>query len=44
MLALASEIVSAYVSNNRVPPAELPALIESVHAALGGIANGSGGR
>ena len=42
ILALASEIVSAYLSNNRVPPADLPALIGSVHAALGGIVNGTG--
>ena len=41
MLALASDIVSAYVSNNRVSPAELPALIGSVHAALGSIAGGT---
>lgn len=31
---LASDIVSAYVSNNSVPVAELPALIGNVHAAL----------
>lgn len=31
---LAADIVSAYVSNNSVPLAELPALIGSVHAAL----------
>ena len=42
MLGLASEIVAAYVSNNRVPPAELPGLIGSVHAALNGIAGGTG--
>ena len=41
MLGLASEIVSAYVSNNRVPAAELPGLIGSVHAALNGIARGT---
>ncbi len=40
-LGLASEIVAAYVSNNRVPAAELPALIGSVHAALNGIARGT---
>ena len=40
MLGLASEIVAAYVSNNRVSAAELPGLIGSVHAALHGIAGG----
>jgi predicted transcriptional regulator len=33
-LKRASDIVSAYVSNNAVPASELPALIESVHQAL----------
>src|SRR5579863_1628374 len=33
-LELASEIVAAFVSNNALPMAELPALIESVYAAL----------
>lgn len=33
---LAGEIVSAYVSNNHIAPADLPALIASVHAAMGG--------
>ncbi len=31
---LAADIVSAYVSNNSVPQADLPALIHSVHTAL----------
>jgi predicted transcriptional regulator len=31
---LAAEIVSAFVSNNSVPAADLPALIGNVHAAL----------
>lgn len=31
---LAADIVSAFVSRNSVPPAELPNLIGSVHAAL----------
>ena len=44
MLGLASEIVAAYVSNNRVPAAELPGLIVSVHAALNGIAGGPAAR
>jgi predicted transcriptional regulator len=33
-IGLAAEIVSAFVSNNSVPVAELPGLIGSVHAAL----------
>jgi len=37
---LAAEIVSAFVSNNSVPLAELPALIASVHSALAKVANG----
>ncbi|WP_147026442.1 MucR family transcriptional regulator [Methylobacterium oxalidis] len=32
---MVAEIVSAYVSNNSVPPVELPGLIASVHGALG---------
>lgn len=42
MLGLASEIVAAYVSNNRMPASELSALIGTVHAALNGIASGTG--
>ncbi|WP_342165684.1 MucR family transcriptional regulator [Methylobacterium sp. SD21] len=30
----ASDVISAYVANNPLPAAELPALISSVHAAL----------
>lgn len=41
-LALASEIVAAYVANNSIPGPELPKLIGSVHAALLGLHNGSG--
>ncbi|MBX3576097.1 MAG: MucR family transcriptional regulator [Rhizobiaceae bacterium] len=33
-VALASDIVVAYVSNNSVPRAELPALIADIHAAI----------
>jgi predicted transcriptional regulator len=33
-IELAADIVSAFVSNNSVKPAELPALIGSVHTAL----------
>ncbi|MBB3971607.1 MucR family transcriptional regulator [Hansschlegelia beijingensis] len=39
-VGLAADIVGAYVSNNSVPAAELPALIQSVHAALGATARG----
>jgi predicted transcriptional regulator len=41
ILRLASEIVSAYVSNNSVPVGELPGMIKSVHYALGGLNGGS---
>ncbi|MEL6768090.1 MAG: MucR family transcriptional regulator [Pseudomonadota bacterium] len=34
ILALTSDIVAAHVSNNPVPPAELPGLIESVFETL----------
>ncbi|MGU3668414.1 MucR family transcriptional regulator [Methylobacterium sp. A49B] len=37
LVALTADIVSAYVSNNRVPPAEMPALLSSVHAAVAGL-------
>jgi predicted transcriptional regulator len=37
---LAAGIVSAYVSNNTVAAAELPALINEVHAALTRVARG----
>jgi predicted transcriptional regulator len=33
-LRLTADIVAAFVSNNALPAVELPALIESVHAAL----------
>ena len=33
-IELAADIVSAYVSNNSVPSAELPSLISDIHAAL----------
>ena len=38
LLKLASEIVAAYVSNNTVPVDDLPSMIKSVHATLGGLA------
>lgn len=40
IVSLAADIVSAYVSNNPVPPAELPNLIASVHRSLTGLGNG----
>ena len=40
-VALSAEVVSAFVSNNSVPVAELPGLISSVHAGLVRIANGT---
>lgn len=39
-IELAADIVSAYVSNNSVPTAELPALINEVYAALQRITTG----
>lgn len=36
----AADIVSAYVSNNSLPASDLPALLESVHAALVRLATG----
>ena len=40
-LNLTGDIVSAYVSHNSLPVAELPALIQSLHAALVKIASGA---
>ncbi len=37
---LTGEIISAFVANNSLPLAELPALIQSVHAGLVKIASG----
>ena len=37
---LAADIVSAYVSNNPVRPADLPELLSSVHAALSRLSHG----
>ena len=34
LTGLAADIVSAYVSNNPVPPTELPALIAQVNSAV----------
>jgi predicted transcriptional regulator len=38
---LTGALVAAYVSNNRVPVAELPKLIQSVHGAISGLASNS---
>ena len=37
LLSLTSDIVGAYVANNRINATDLPALILSVHGALGGV-------
>ena len=39
-IELTADIVSAYVSKNSVPAADLPSLLNSVHAALAGTAQG----
>jgi predicted transcriptional regulator len=39
-IELAADIVSAFVTNNSIPAAELPALIGTVHTALKQVANG----
>jgi predicted transcriptional regulator len=38
ILRRVTEIVTAYLSKNTLPPEDVPALIRSVHATLGGIA------
>lgn len=43
LLKFASEIVAAYVSNNPLPVAEIPAMIKSVHATLGGLSGATAG-
>ncbi len=43
ILKLTSEIVAAYVRNNPVPAADIPAMIKSVHATLGGLSAHSHG-
>ncbi len=40
-IELAGDIVAAYVSNNPVPAAELPALIARVHGAISGLVTGT---
>ena len=41
LLRLASDIVAAYVSNNPIPVTEVPSMIKSVHATLGGLSGNS---
>jgi predicted transcriptional regulator len=41
-IELTADIVSAYVSNNSVPAAEIPALINQVHGALQRVSSGQG--
>ncbi len=41
-IALTADIVSAYVSNNSVTAAEIPALINQVHSALTRVSAGAG--
>ena len=40
VIEMTADIVSAYVGNNSVTAADLPALIQSVHRALAGISTG----
>ncbi len=40
LLKFASDIVAAYVSNNPIAVSEIPGIIKSVHATLGGLAAG----
>ena len=40
-IELTADIVSAYVSNNSVPAADLPALIGDVHSALSRVISGA---
>jgi predicted transcriptional regulator len=39
LLGLSTEIVAAYVAQNTVPAANLPELIQTVHATLSGLAS-----
>ncbi len=41
LLSQATDIVSAYVSNNAISPADLPGLLKVVHAKLGELAESS---
>lgn len=41
LLKFASDIVAAYVSNNPIAVSEIPGMIKTVHATLGGLATGT---
>ncbi len=41
LIEMTAEIVAAYVENNTISTAELPALIQSVHRALVGVSTGA---
>ncbi len=41
IIEMTADIVSAYVGNNTVGPADLPGLIQNVHRALAGVSTGS---
>ena len=41
LIDMTAEIVAAYVSSNAIAAGDLPVLIQSVHKALTGVANGS---
>ena len=41
LLKFASDIVAAYVANNPIPVGEIPGMIKSIHATLGGLAGGT---
>ncbi len=41
VIEMTADIVSAYVGNNSVSAADLPALIQSVHRALSGVSTGA---
>lgn len=43
LVGMAAEIVAAYVAANQVAPRDLPALIRTVHAALGEVADAPAG-
>ena len=42
LIEMTADIVSAYVGNNLVAPADIPMLIQQIYAALGDVANGTG--
>ena len=42
LIKFASDIVAAYVSNNPTPISEIPGMIKSIHATLGGLSTGTG--